>query len=58
MQFSIGDIQFRRNPDRAASWRVSINGLFFANVSTQAVARALRDSRNKCPHEAGPCRAN
>lgn len=46
MTFEIGNITFRRNIDRPASWRVCVNGVFFGNFHTDAVARALRASRH------------
>lgn len=46
MTLQIGNITFRRNIDRPAFWVVTVNGMFFAHVRTDAVARALRQSRH------------
>lgn len=45
MTFEIGNFTFCRNIDRAASWRVWLNGIFIGNIHTDAIARALRASR-------------
>jgi hypothetical protein len=34
-----------RDTTRAASWRVYISGLFYARVSTEAIARCIRANR-------------
>lgn len=46
MVITLDTITFTRNINRPAAWVVTVNGLFFANVHTDAVARALRHSRN------------
>ena len=34
-----------RDTTRAASWSVYISGLFYARVSTEAIARCIRTTR-------------